>query len=118
MSADRELLLLAAKAAGIALWPVGTPWRDNSMGTGLLLFNGQLVWNPLADDGEALRLAVDLQIQFNVVLEDSRGWVESPSHVKQNYYMEFQWEIPGDRYTATRRAIVRAAAAIGRAMPC
>ncbi len=52
------------------------------------------VWNPLTDDGDALRLAVKLRIEVEA------GWM---------VFSE-------DPYAATRRAIVRAAAEIGRMM--
>ena len=62
MSTDRELLELAAKAAGIALdgeCPHGGfwVWDDEHL--------HHLPWNPLADDGDALRLAVKLDIQVH-----------------------------------------------------
>ena len=91
---DRELLELAAKAAGIELENIPM------MGAGLLLKKGG-VWNPLADDGDALRLAVKLGL-FNdedFVTELKAIWMYSCT----------------DYYAATRRAIVRAAAEIGRA---
>jgi len=67
-------------------------------------------WSPLTDDGDALRLAVKLDITLyqyghEVSACNERGTVnESVEKV-------------GDPYAATRRAIVRAAAAIGEAMP-
>jgi len=113
---DRKLLELAAKAAGIELQ---RSRLDDPMCKDFLLVrraeddNG-VGWNPLDDDGDALRLAIDLQIQFGIVLEDSRGWAESHAA-----YFEFQWDMhrQSERYEATRRAIVRAAAVIGKEMP-
>jgi hypothetical protein len=58
---DREYLLLAAKAAGIEF-----AWNDGQCGYPAVagtLFDGVqwlISWNPLADDGDALRLAVKL----------------------------------------------------------
>jgi hypothetical protein len=103
---DRELLELAAKAAGIQL-------RFLLNGT-LPFSEGPRVgeWNPLTDDGDALRLAVKLQIIVgrydNYVnaapLHDGAKEVVIWSHNEK------------DPYAATRRAIVRAAAEIGKEM--
>lgn len=92
---DRELLEMAAKAAGI-------DWVDDtSVGhaRGLRLKTGSF-WNPLTDDGDALRLAVKLKLRWTHII-----WV---SPVFEPYI--------GDVDAATRRAIVRAAAEIGRNM--
>lgn len=69
------------------------------------------LWNPLTDDGDALRLAVKLEMQVYVgshtvvaeILSDS----DEPS-IWQKVFVE------NDPYAATRRAIVRAAAEIGK----
>ena len=97
---DRELLELAAKAAGINL--------NNIYGCDILRNFSEPdhpVWNPLVDDGDALRLAVKLGIQIDP--RDPSTRVFGPvgemidEHHKQN------------PYAATRRAIVRASAEIG-----
>ena len=99
---DRELLELAAKAAGI-------DWFDEpalQAGKGLHMKSGQF-WNPLACDGDALRLAVNLKLLIDTQYNDGIG-VGSAS-------FEEVWETHGsDAYAATRRAIVRAAAEIAR----
>lgn len=93
---DRALLEAAAKAAG--LWDAENDCID-------------IPWSPLTDDGDALRLAVKLQLPFdrdgNVCLSIADGQV----------YEEQAQDFGGDFYAATRRAIVRAAAEIGRTMP-
>lgn len=101
---DRELLELAAKAAE------GAPknctlslseWIDISE------------WNPLTDDGDALRLAVKLRI--GVQCHQERGdYVLADDGDGHECCLSFGPE--GDPYAATRRAIVRAAAEIGRTM--
>lgn len=96
---DRELLELAAKAAGI-----GHPnhlWAD-FCGPGIKTLSG-IVWNPLADDAAALRLAVKCS-----VLDPGDNYV-----VFRAMYVE---ELNNDLRPseATRRAIVRAAVEIGR----
>jgi hypothetical protein len=62
-------------------------------------------WNPLVDDGQALRLAVRLHLRVDI--HGCEVWVTN-----QNGYSSIQ--IAGnDLQSATRRAIVRAAAQIG-----
>jgi len=99
---DRELLELAAKAAGLRLDQLsGRVVRREA--------DGQPVyWNPLTDDGDALRLAVKLSIgQRHHV-----GWMQVFS--PQIGVADSNYE--GDPYATTRRAIVMAAAEIGRNM--
>ena len=107
---DRELLEMAAKAAGVLASPDGEyGWR------GLKLENGpNHYWNPLADDGDALRLAVKIGISKTLLLEVGCGGVdcEFQRGAAQAFYSH-----DGDPYAATRRAIVRAAAEIGKAEP-
>ncbi len=94
---DNELLELAAKATGID-YPSGIDSRFAPS------------WNPLTSDGDALRLAVKLNLQIHPC--DDECWIgdpaadlEKPSICEQNN---------SDPYAATRRAIVRAAAEIGK----
>jgi hypothetical protein len=107
---DRELLELAAKAAGIEIHsydPISdriyTP-RSLPMLEGSYLHT----WNPLTDDGDALRLMVHLNMNLDVVDASSGAqvlhvaWCSEPHH--------------DDPLAATRRAITRAAAEIGRSM--
>lgn len=91
---DRELLELAAKAAGIEVIrsrledPLNMDMLVNDSFRNIAQVAG--AWNPLTDDGDALRLAVKLGLQYGIIkIDDCK---------------------------ATRRAIVRAAAEIGRAM--
>ena len=115
MTNDRELLELAAKAAGVKgkfgdKFNIGTDEVDC---TDLFFVEDDsncAVWNPLTDDGDALRLAVKLGIVVNV-------W----NPAKKTYAGEAEGagatEPHNDNpYAATRRAIVRAAAEIGRTM--
>lgn len=105
---DRELLELAAKAAGYEvrpyMWHKGTQFEH----AGFCL-DSDNEWNPLEDDGDALRLAVQLQLY---ILPNSNGCdVRLPSGAQ---ILEIHGQL-GDHLIATRRAIVRAAAAIGEA---
>lgn len=100
MKTDRELLELAAKAAGEEFVFVNGEKRIKDMG-----------WNPLESDGQALRLAVKLNLDVELL----NDCVYANGLEVQNYQL-FEWH-KDDKCAATRRAIVRAAAAIGEAMP-
>ena len=105
MKADRELLEMAAKAAGI----VGV-WHDRGQCIHVTDCAGMsdIWWRPLDDDGDALRLAVKL----NINITHSAFGVDA---TMTGSAISFEgWG--ADRLSATRRAIVRAAAAIGSAM--
>jgi hypothetical protein len=96
---DRELLELAAKACGL---------EEAKM---RIEFNQ---WNPLEDDGDALRLAVQLKLEVffhpsSVEAHIAGGRIPPIRHIARELY-------DADPYAATRRAIVRAAAEIGRNM--
>jgi len=117
MRTDRELLEMVAKAAAVELWP-GAAWRDE-MGAGFLKADGQNLWNPLRDDGDALRLAVKLGI--DVYADIPKDYPGAPNCAEAQrvdvLIIEDFAAHNGDIYAATRRAIVRAAAEIGRNMP-
>lgn len=61
----RELLELAAKSGGIA-YKVGQMWMTEPGFGGLALLDVNRCWNPLTDDGDALRLAVKLRISLEM----------------------------------------------------
>ena len=106
---DKELLKLAAKAAGIELHQ----WVESCNEFMTTNSDG---WNPLTNDGDALRLAVKLGLDVCI---DSRQENEPHTHV-----IGFRDDLSattidaienhGDPDAATRRAIVRAAAEIGK----
>ena len=115
---DRELLEAAAKAAGIEV--DFTVFSDGSFicfQKGGDCFHDE--WNPLTDDGDALRLFACMpfcelyvsEIGATVFLP-RRGQGEGPN-LKCD---EYAHETNGDLQAATRRAIVRATAAIGKEM--
>jgi hypothetical protein len=98
---DRELLELAAKAAGIQ-----GEWSE--LGQCIVITAPGMSWEhwrPQDDDGDALRLA--MRLGFTV--EPGRCW-HSP------YGPAFGEDVLDGYLKSTRRAIVRAAAAIGEAM--
>lgn len=69
-------------------------------------------WNPLLDDGDALRLAVKLHLTVGYDVEDGMkiSWVRESGV----FTFEFWADNLDNPSAATRRAIVRAAAAVGR----
>ena len=119
---DRELLEAAAKAAGMETkWdqPRGASWgslRARLPGEGPAF----PIWNPLHDDAHALRLAIALRltvaVRFNEceVFEADFGEcaASEPIFTASSFIRPDQATDPAE---ATRRAIVRAAAAIGGA---
>ena len=102
---DRELLEMAAKAAGLILMQVpnanqtDADWWSYSNTSKP---NTAKAWNPLIDDGDALRLAVKLGL-FN----------------DEDFFAELKaiWMYScTDYYAATRRAIVLAAAEMSKSI--
>jgi len=101
---DRELLELAAKAAGLEYHWVkvdgGSLMQASEPGS-----RSEESWNPLTDDGDALRLAVKLSIRFACMFGFAHAWTG---------LRECREAEVSDPYAASRRAIVRAAAEIGK----
>jgi hypothetical protein len=113
---DHELLELAAKAAnltiiGSAPGRAGLDVYDQSRG------DARRWWSPLTDDGDALRLMVSLGMRVyvypdagddvTVVANDELRMKNAP-HISEPH--------SSDKLAATRRAIVRAAAEVGKNM--
>jgi hypothetical protein len=97
---DRELLEAAAKAAGY--WaaefncPANLPHKN---------------WNPITDSGDAFELSVKLRLTLNCSYDDVA--ICGQEFTQKEVFIERNGEDP---LAATRRAIVRAAAEIGRSM--
>jgi hypothetical protein len=74
-------------------------------------------WNPLTDDGDAFRLAVKLNLHNgpNHKLAGDYGYRECFDN-EYPHVANIQEKCNGDPYAAQRRAIVRAAAEIGKGM--
>jgi hypothetical protein len=111
---DRELLELAAKAAGIEI----DHWRDHPMINICEYDRGEYrMWNPLTDDGDAFRLAVKLGIAWSDDYRYPDG--ERVAVISCAFGDTLYGDsvlMGNDPLAATRRAIVRAAAEIGRKM--
>ena len=88
---DRELLKLAARAARL----------DE--------YDGWQAWNPLTDDSDALRLSVKLRMELEHNHPADQNWVGARLG---NACVAEEFEDESQRAAATRRAIVRAAAAM------
>ena len=109
MTTEVELLMAAAKAAGIeAEWHHGC-------GDALHLTAPDataIYWNPLRDDGQAFRLANSLRLtvyhaELAVIVKHKQySWEWMGEGVNEDH---------GDRNASARRAIVRAAAAMAEA---
>ena len=108
---DKELLELAAKAADMRLNHAGQPT------TGNYYDSADFIWNPLTDDGDALRLAVKLGVRgyFDVEIQKGSVQVTSFEPYEHTAYEEFKIRTE-DPHAAVRRAIVKAAADIGKEM--
>lgn len=103
---DRELLELAAKAAGYDLIELrgGSP--------GIRTTEGNDYWNPLEDDGNAFRLMCifDFRVFFFRKHVDVVDWARSENVIAEH----FSSNNPQTKLAALRRAIVLAAAEIGK----
>lgn len=103
---DRELLMDAAAAEG------HTVYFDEA--SGLSFYDSKhagLVWDPLHRDGDALRLAVKLEIEIRNFNGSSHAGQQDKFWCTENWFPD------GDPHAATRRAIVRAAARIHLSSP-
>ena len=107
MTTDRQLLEDAARAAGHTLRKA-MEYEDGSSWYGIIASGDGYSedFDPLNDDGDALRLAVKLRMDIthfsDIVRADVTGYDDC--HERND----------ADPCAATRRAITRAAAAIGR----
>jgi hypothetical protein len=105
---DKQMLEMAAKAAGHA--------NFEHEGSGGLLITTEdefsYFWNPLKDDGDALRLAVKLGMTVSIKTKGDKLCTKAWSYDRKICSERHE----NDPYAATRRAITRAAAEIGRAL--
>ena len=109
---DQELLEFAAKASGLKVlvrksgyWMVEVHDR------------GMRGWNPFLDDGDALRLAVKLQMRVHVGTGATSITTAATENHGREPVLAIVRNVNDDPCAATRRAIVRAAAVIGKSMP-
>jgi hypothetical protein len=109
MTTDRELLEAAAQAAGYRL-RTDENWIAGELPYYHLMDEGHRLWRPLTDDGDALRLAVKLAMRVEVWPEPIDG-MQGLVNFRDS---ELRIDAASDVYATTRRAIVRAAAALNK----
>jgi hypothetical protein len=122
MESDRKLLELAAKAAEYGETVYFSAGQDNDPPTPYFRCkNIASRWNPLTDDGDALRLAVKLGLDIqrtnrlnNIEGNCTKIRIRDYSKHYLSGHRFVEEDVRDDHYAATRRAIVRAAAEIGR----
>ena len=107
MTTDQELLEYAAKAAGVEL-------KYDTFGQGPNADREYCYWNPLTNDGDAFRLSVSLRLPVAYLpnkppFEPGRVAIGGGHNIVEDVFLD-EWS------PATRRAIVRAAAEIGKRM--
>lgn len=115
---DREMLEYAAKAAGYE----PEDYVEIGIKKYLVVYNpetgtGGNIFDPRGDDGDAFRLAVklNLSVKYDTLSDGSIVQVAAPWHesFSDNWWNEW---LGDDSKNATRLAITRAAAEIGRSM--
>lgn len=110
---DRELLELASKSNGGLVYVEDMGWifEDENGNRGKW-------WNPLTNDGDALRLSVKLGFCISINRGAEKIVIETGSDDENHFFVhEYEWDDENSHIEATRRAIVGAAAEIGKAMP-
>ena len=128
---EREMLEMAAKAAGKYAPKKDCPngWEGIRPETwGCFTMGGEgrtpdYQWNPLTDDGDALRLAVKLRLVVHVwddgetvSVAKTLPYGYEPPEIDDAWFAEFAYEGERSIEEATRLAITRAAAQIGESM--
>jgi hypothetical protein len=110
---EQELMTLAAKAVGIEIYfrDDGSCFQKEMQGNPS--FRYLVPWDPLTDDGQAFGLAADLRLKILPGKHKGDGCtVES-----QRQGIAGCTTFRDDKREQMRRAIVRVAAEIGKAMP-
>ena len=109
---DKELLDLAAKAIGARRTRYAKDGMFQIHYWHEVYENDWEYWIPLEDDGDALRLAVKLGMYLNIYTNPELN-ITNVGAASHHLITE---QHGNDPEAATRRAIVRAAAEIGKAM--
>lgn len=108
MKTDRELLELAAKAAGKQI-DIESFGEYQDAHNGCVVADGEH-WNPFTDDGDAMRLAAECKL---TVCMDGDASVSAHTAYDPSICFVTQFIKHSEcKHAATRRAIVRAAAEI------
>lgn len=111
---DLELLKLAAQAAGIPIYEwVYDEKYERWLGARADSEEATVYWNPLTDDGDALRLAVQVGMEF-AADDEATHCAFAYARVRGAGDSHIFEPIVDDPCKAMRRAIVRAAAALAK----
>lgn len=109
MPTDCQILEMAAKAAG-ADYEIDQDTGDIEILSEIGGMSG--AWNPLSDDGDALRLCARLRLSIEI--SDCQLYARRNGRLLWNACVLH--DVDSEILAATRRAIVLAAAEIGRGM--
>lgn len=110
---DRELVILAAKAAELRTYGR----YDFQFGLEVMRpHSAPFAWNPRNDDGDSRRLEVDLNIEVRFHLAGDNPGVSATCAADSRIPVMHE-RFGSDRRAATRLAVLRAAAEVGKAMP-
>ena len=114
---DKELLELAAKAAGLTNLSYCPAWKSMAeydvVGE---YYKWETYWNPHKDVSKALLLAVSLSLNIEHGVTPAGAKVVMVS-CEEKFSGWFEEVVGQDPLAATCRAIVRVAAEIGKVMP-
>ena len=115
---DREMLELAAKAAGYKVIGSATTYHDyywDGSDWGVEIEDHRGVWNALEDGGDAFELIAKLRIEVeHNHPSDSILWVAARLIGLPHLYAVEHFDTEDQRSEAIRRAIVRAVAMVGK----
>lgn len=130
---DRELLELAAKAAGYKKYYSHYLGRDSfvtyeeayycDVKKCQVVGEKTMNWNPLTDDGDSRRLQVALAIDLRFGVSDLYGpYAHARTEVRRGDSIDFHeiclpMGLLPDANATARRGVLEVAAAIGKAMP-
>ena len=110
---DKELIGLAAKAIGVC---EHGEWFDSDEGPYFVV--GSKLFDPLTDDGDALRLAVNLCIDVSHDAIGMKSFVYARTVFNDEIHIGLSeiFDDESERHERVRRANTRAAAHIGKEM--
>ncbi len=110
MNADRKMIELAAKAAGIKFK------KNSSWGGGALTTEDDLFFDPLHNSGDAFKLAIKLELKVMVLHDVSqpKPWLRIEDQAGRWTHVGTK-EFEKNPYGETRRAIVIAASKLAKA---
>lgn len=116
---NRELLELAAKAAGVSYCGSGVVTvEDRGVWVGDYADDSKRYWNPLTDFGTALQLGMKLEFRIEPRAVPGAVYIDRlHPHTCRWHHYAHEFYNNENMMTAVCRAITRAAAEVGKAMP-